>query len=200
MVRDEERQCWWRWGGWASAAELRSMDVYNDLTFCNTSSPDYPAFHSRALSLLAATIKDVEANQDLNMHETTSQDEGFLVVPSPPSPPADTPSAFHLPKLKSHDVFEMSVDELQHFYSSGAFTAEEYTQYCLDRIQAANPYLEAIIETNPDALAIARQLDVERSEGERKKEGREGRARSPLHGVPVLVKDVGTLIHSLRVP
>ena len=44
-----------------------------------------------------------------------------------------------------------------------------------------NPYLECIIETNPDALDIAQQLDDER---------RQGRLRGPLHGIPVLVKDV----------
>ena len=44
-----------------------------------------------------------------------------------------------------------------------------------------NPYLEAIIETNPDSLAIAAELDGER---------RAGTTRGPLHGIPVLVKDV----------
>ena len=39
----------------------------------------------------------------------------------------------------------------------------------------------AVIETNPDALAIAAQLDAEL---------RAGTVRSPLHGLPVVVKDV----------
>lgn len=46
-----------------------------------------------------------------------------------------------------------------------------------------NPYLECVIEINPDALAIAAILDEER---------RAGKIRGPLHGVPVLVKDVST--------
>ena len=45
-----------------------------------------------------------------------------------------------------------------------------------------NPYLEAVIETNPDALEIAQRLDDERARG---------KVRGPLHGIPVLVKDVG---------
>lgn len=53
-----------------------------------------------------------------------------------------------------------------------------------------NPYLEAVIETNPDALAIARSLDDER---------KDGKVRGPLHAVPVLVKDVGvSYLRTLR--
>ncbi len=44
-----------------------------------------------------------------------------------------------------------------------------------------NGYLECVIEINPDALQIADELDAER---------RDGKVRGPLHGVPVLVKDV----------
>ena len=44
-----------------------------------------------------------------------------------------------------------------------------------------NQYLEAVIELNPDALDIATQLDQERAKGH---------VRGPLHGIPVLVKDV----------
>ena len=40
--------------------------------------------------------------------------------------------------------------------------------------------LRSVIETNPDALAIADALDAER---------RAGRVRGPLHGIPVLIKD-----------
>ncbi|HAF14201.1 MAG TPA: amidase, partial [Blastocatellia bacterium] len=48
------------------------------------------------------------------------------------------------------------------------------------RIASLNPLLHAVIETNPDALAIAQARDRER---------RAGRIRGPLHGIPVLVKD-----------
>lgn len=44
-----------------------------------------------------------------------------------------------------------------------------------------NPYLEAVIEVNPDASTIAAELDNER---------RAGRVRGMLHGIPILVKDV----------
>jgi Asp-tRNA(Asn)/Glu-tRNA(Gln) amidotransferase A subunit family amidase len=41
--------------------------------------------------------------------------------------------------------------------------------------------VRAVIEVNPDALEIAEGLDREREDGE---------VRSPLHGIPFLVKDV----------
>lgn len=50
--------------------------------------------------------------------------------------------------------------------------------------QQVNPYLEAIIELNPDAVTIATGLDDER---------RRGATRGILHGIPVLVKDVRSL-------
>ncbi len=100
----------------------------------------------------------------------------------------EMPQAFHSPRLQGQDLFEVSVDELQQLYSSGAFTALEYTRFCLNRIHAINPYLEAIIETNPDACDDAEALDLAR-----KFDGETGTVtvRGPLYGVPILVKDVG---------
>jgi amidase len=54
------------------------------------------------------------------------------------------------------------------------------TQAYLSRIAALNPLLHAVIEVNPNAVAIAAGLDNER---------RRGLVRGPLHGIPVLVKD-----------
>ncbi|KAK3678931.1 hypothetical protein LTR78_001384 [Recurvomyces mirabilis] len=90
------------------------------------------------------------------------------------------PKVFELPKLNGHDVFEVSVGELQHLLAIDAFSSKDYTQFCLDRVQRCNPYLEAVIETNPDALTTAEALDDER---------KYGKLRGPLHGIPVLVKD-----------
>jgi Asp-tRNA(Asn)/Glu-tRNA(Gln) amidotransferase A subunit family amidase len=47
--------------------------------------------------------------------------------------------------------------------------------------------IRAVIEVNPDALEIAEGLDQER---------KNGKIRSPLHGIPFLVKDVGLSRHS----
>ena len=54
---------------------------------------------------------------------------------------------------------------------------------CRDRraaIDDAGPQLNAVIELNPDALKEAEARDAER---------KAGRVRSPLHGIPVLLKD-----------
>jgi amidase len=64
--------------------------------------------------------------------------------------------------------------------ASGTLSSFELTSAYLARIERLDPTLHAVIETNPDALAIARRRDDERSIG---------RARSALHGIPVLVKD-----------
>ena len=62
-------------------------------------------------------------------------------------------------------------------------TSEHLTELYLARIEAIDrtgPALRSVIELNPDALVIARTLDAEfRTKG----------PRSPLHGIPVLIKD-----------
>jgi amidase len=78
---------------------------------------------------------------------------------------------------------EATIDDLQRRMASGGLTARALTQAYLDRIAAidkAGPKLNAIIELNPDALAIAEKLDAER---------KAGRVRGPLHGIPILIKD-----------
>jgi len=78
------------------------------------------------------------------------------------------------------DFEETNVLTLQEAMASGELSAVQITQHYLDRIEALNPQLRAVIEVNPDALSIAAALDVERANGE---------LRSPLHGIPVMLKD-----------
>jgi amidase len=78
---------------------------------------------------------------------------------------------------------ETTVADLQDAMKNGTRTSRSITQTYLDRITALNlesPTLRAVIETNPDALDIADQLDAER---------KQGRVRGALHGIPVIVKD-----------
>jgi amidase len=75
---------------------------------------------------------------------------------------------------------EATIPQLQAVMAGGELTSRELTMIYLNRIAALNPTLHAVIETNPQAIAIAAQLDNER---------RRGVLRGPLHGIPVLVKD-----------
>ena len=81
------------------------------------------------------------------------------------------------------DTDERSIAALQQALASGELTSRALVQQCLDRIASMDthgPMLRAVIETNPDALAIADALDAER---------KNGRIRGALHGIPLLVKD-----------
>ena len=80
----------------------------------------------------------------------------------------------------TQDWIEATIPELQALFNSGALTSQRLVSNYFQRIADLNPRLAAVIETNPDALAIARQRDKER---------RAGHLRGPLHGIPVLVKD-----------
>lgn len=84
------------------------------------------------------------------------------------------------PDFASFDLNEITVDELQQKMASGEISAESLCQKYLDRIALVDPVLKSVIEINPDAIAIARQLDEER---------KAGKVRGSLHGIPVLIKD-----------
>lgn len=79
---------------------------------------------------------------------------------------------------------ETTIHQLQSQQGSQSLSAAEITRAYLERIERldrAGPALNSVIEINPDALAIAAGLDEER---------RAGRLRGPLHGIPVLIKDI----------
>ncbi|HEU0305609.1 MAG TPA: amidase [Lysobacter sp.] len=78
---------------------------------------------------------------------------------------------------------EAGISDLSARMARGELSSRALTQAYLDRIAAiddAGPTLNAVIELNPDALKEAGARDAER---------KAGRVRSPLHGIPVLLKD-----------
>jgi amidase len=78
---------------------------------------------------------------------------------------------------------EATIAELQAAMHSGKTTSLRLTRAYMKRIEKmdfSGPTLNSVIELNPDAETIARQLDDER---------RAGHVRGPLHGIPILVKD-----------
>ena len=87
---------------------------------------------------------------------------------------------------KAEAVFpleEATIAGLQEMMTSGKATSEKLVKLYferIDKIDQAGLGLNAVIQQNPDALAIARDLDRER---------KEKGPRGPLHGIPVLIKD-----------
>jgi amidase len=85
-----------------------------------------------------------------------------------------------------NDEFELketSILQLQQDLKSGKYTSEKLVSLYLERIQKLDkngPKLNSVIELNPDAILLARDLDTER---------KAGKVRSALHGIPVLIKD-----------
>ncbi|MGB3330281.1 MAG: amidase [Thermomicrobiales bacterium] len=85
--------------------------------------------------------------------------------------------------LPAEALIEVSTSELRQQLADRTISSAMLVRASLDRIASLDhqgPALHAVIETNPDAPRIAAQLDAERLAGA---------VRSPLHGLPVLVKD-----------
>ena len=85
--------------------------------------------------------------------------------------------------VTSFELEEATIAELGRQMAAGERTSAGITRLYLDRIEALDrqgPTLRSVIETNPDALQIAEQLDRERAAGN---------VRGPLHGIPILLKD-----------
>jgi amidase len=100
-------------------------------------------------------------------------------TPAPHSAQAAQPA----PEVKSFELDEVTISDLQDGMKSGKFTArslvEKYSQR-IDDIDKHGPTINSVLERNPDALSIADALDRER-----KSKG----PRGPMHGIPVLIKD-----------
>ena len=78
---------------------------------------------------------------------------------------------------------EITISELRKGYLSEKFTVYDVTSAYIKRIHEidqSGPKLNSVIEINPDALKIAKQLDEELSSGN---------VRGKLHGIPVILKD-----------
>src|SRR5258706_6822602 len=82
------------------------------------------------------------------------------------------------------DLATATIGDLQAAMEKGALTSEKLTQLYLARIAAYDkqgPKLAAFLYLNPKAIDEAKALDAER-----KAKG----PRGPLHGVPIVLKDV----------
>ena len=101
---------------------------------------------------------------------------GAAMLPAVPNMPA-------APEVARFELDELTIADLQAGITSGKFSCRSLTEKYRQRIEEIDrrgPAVNSVIELNPDALAIADDLDKER-----KAKG----ARGPLHGIPVLIKD-----------
>ena len=84
---------------------------------------------------------------------------------------------------KTIELDAATIEDINAAFNAGTLTAEKLVLMCLARIEAYDrqgPSLHAVLTLNPKALELARALDAER-----KAKG----PRSPLHGIPIVLKD-----------
>lgn len=81
------------------------------------------------------------------------------------------------------DLTSATIGDLNKAIDAGTLSSEKLVELSLARIAAydeTGPAINAVLHLNPNAKARARELDDERA--------RTGR-RSPLHGIPIVIKD-----------
>lgn len=93
---------------------------------------------------------------------------------------ADSAALFPMPPCGIFRLEEATIDEMQAAMSNGSLTSQQLVACYLVRTYQTNSYINSLLQPNPDAFAIAAQMDDERAAG---------RARGPLHGIPFTVKD-----------
>ncbi|KAK4941501.1 hypothetical protein LTR28_008877, partial [Elasticomyces elasticus] len=87
------------------------------------------------------------------------------------------------PKVKGKafpTLIDVTLEELVDGLESGLFTSVDLVTAYTARINEVNGTLHAVTQLNPDAVAIAKQLDAMRANGT---------VLGPLHGIPILIKN-----------
>jgi len=138
-----------------------------------------PATPASAPTLPAASTPDTPDN---------SNAQDVIDFEDPAEPSGASESAATLGAANSLDPAEMleevTIRQLRESLDGGAFTIAELVQATLERIERIDGgeiELNAMITLNPDAAQIAADLDAELQAGQ---------SRGPLHGIPVLLKDI----------
>ncbi|MCC3767509.1 amidase [Streptomyces sp. UNOC14_S4] len=101
----------------------------------------------------------------------------LAAAPIPSAGAAGSGSGGTLPGI---DLDTVTIPELQARMADGSLTSSALTRAYLRRIKAVDPKVNAVLHTDPTALRQAAASDARH---------RRGRARGPLDGIPVLLKD-----------
>ncbi|CCC05824.1 hypothetical protein SMACR_00040 [Sordaria macrospora] len=75
---------------------------------------------------------------------------------------------------------EATIDDMQAAMNAGTLTSVQLVGCYVLRTFQTDLYINSLLQYNPDALAIAAQMDAERAAG---------KVRGPLHGIPFTVKE-----------
>ena len=81
-------------------------------------------------------------------------------------------------ELKKY-IIENPVSEIKKYLNRKIFSSEELVLFFLKRIKKYNSKFNAVIELNPEALNIAREIDMKIDKG----------SDSPIAGIPLILKD-----------
>jgi amidase len=100
-------------------------------------------------------------------------------APAKPSAANSGPGAIR-PVLHGIDLESATIPDLQKAMDRGRLSSVQLTRFYLSRIRVLDKKVNAVLAVNPDAMKIAAASDQQR---------RRHGARSPLEGIPVLVKD-----------
>lgn len=104
----------------------------------------------KTLCLLLGNLKvggTLHANPPQEPFEAGTTVAGFTIMPEFPS------------------LLDITFSEIYSGLQNASFLSQDLVSAYMGRIEDVNHELNTVIEVNPDALAIASQLDVERSEG-----------------------------------
>lgn len=82
---------------------------------------------------------------------------------------------------QTSELTDLTIEDIQSGLETGEFTSTELVESYQARIDQLEPTYNAFTSLNPDALDRAKQLD---------REYQDSGPRSPLHGVPIVIKDV----------
>ena len=135
----------------------------------------FPLFCFSVLITLVVSQNFNASSSSLASSQIVSDDQYFF-----PQENAAPVALFPMPPCHRITLEEATVDQLQHYMSMGKLTSVQLLKCYLARVSQTNTYINGVLQLNPDALAIAEQLDAER---------KAGKVRGPLHGIPFLVKD-----------
>ncbi|KAL8940440.1 MAG: hypothetical protein Q9216_002810, partial [Gyalolechia sp. 2 TL-2023] len=116
----------------------------------------------------------------VNFHRLQFLNHSYLVQFPSDTTAASAASLNTLDLCNGVVIEEATIDDLQGHMSDGKLTSVQLTICYIYRVFQVERYINPVLQLNPDAFQIAKKTDRER---------KAGLVRSPLHGIPFVVKD-----------